>query len=217
MRYLAILLLCLIPSVSWCAEPDPAEKWKSEIEKMAAATKESAPAKGGIMFVGSSSIRLWNASKWFPERAIINHGFGGSQTSDVNYWFDQLVTPWQPQHIVFYCGDNDIAKNKSPETVLQDFKTFLGKVRQNSPGATVYYLPIKPSVKRWEMWDTMSQVNTAIQQLAAESTDLNYLDTATPLLNSEGLPDPIYFQKDGLHLTDKGYELWSAVVEKALP
>lgn len=37
-----------------------------------------------ILFVGSSTIRLWDLTKSFPGQPCINHGFGGSVLNDVD-------------------------------------------------------------------------------------------------------------------------------------
>jgi len=36
-----------------------------------------------------------------------------------------------------------------------------------------------------------------------------YIDTSTPMLNSDGKPIGDLFVSDSLHLSEKGYDLWS--------
>ena len=72
------------------------------------------------MFVGSSSIRLWPTSQYFKGN-IINRGFGGSHLSDIIYYFEHIVEKYAPKEILLYAGDNDIADNKSPEQVFDNF------------------------------------------------------------------------------------------------
>ena len=76
--------------------------------------KKNSFLKKGILFVGSSSIRFWHTSNYFPELPIINRGFGGSHISDINYFINETVLKYKPHIIVFYAGDNDIAANKTP-------------------------------------------------------------------------------------------------------
>lgn len=216
------LFLCLTigSTISFAADEnakDPAAKWDGEMNKFAALDEEKMPEKNGILFVGSSSIRMWDTDASFPDLDVTNRGFGGSQTSDVLYHFDKVVKKYEPSKIVFYCGDNDIAKGKSPQKVICDFKAFMKLVYEELPeGATVYYLPIKPSLKRWEMWDEMNEVNMAIKKFADQVEQLEYVDTATVLLTEEGKPRDDIFMKDGLHLNETGYNLWNPVVRKAI-
>src|ERR1044071_3560888 len=54
-----------------------------EIEAFAASDKTNPPPTGAILFIGSSSIRLWtNLAADFPRHRVINRGFGGSQIID---------------------------------------------------------------------------------------------------------------------------------------
>src|SRR6266511_2806403 len=92
------LLLCLsLLAPVLHAEPlvGPA-KWESEI----AGIEKSHPAKpddkGGIIFIGSSSIRMWSSlTQDFPKHRVANHGFGGSMISDSVQFADRIVVPYE--------------------------------------------------------------------------------------------------------------------------
>ena len=65
------------------AAADAFEKWEPEIQKFEAADRAQMPPKGAILFVGSSSIRLWtNLVESFPKKNVIQRGFGGSTMAD---------------------------------------------------------------------------------------------------------------------------------------
>ncbi|MSU37228.1 MAG: hypothetical protein EXS36_19465 [Pedosphaera sp.] len=50
------------------------------------------PPANPILFVGSSSFRLWtNLTVEFPDLPILNRGFGGAHLSDINHYFDRDV------------------------------------------------------------------------------------------------------------------------------
>ena len=205
-----MLILALAATVS--AE-DPAERWEKTIQKFEEADRQQAPATGGILFVGSSSIRMWDTDKWFPGDGVLNRGFGGSQISDVNYFADRIVLKYAPKIIAFYAGDNDVAKGKSPEQVFADFKAFLALVEKRLPQTHVLYLPIKPSLARWKMWPTMAQANSLIQRHLETRHNWHYVDTVTPMLGENGKPRPELFLDDGLHMNDQGYKIWSGLVK----
>ncbi len=70
----------------------------------------SQPPKGAILFVGSSSFRLWEGlDTAFPGHQVINRGFGGSTLPDVVYYAEDIIFSYQPRQIVIYAGDNDLA------------------------------------------------------------------------------------------------------------
>ena len=58
------------------------ERWEKEIQTMERRDRAHAPPRGGILFAGSSSIRLWNLARSFPGLEVVNRGFGGSHIAD---------------------------------------------------------------------------------------------------------------------------------------
>jgi lysophospholipase L1-like esterase len=191
---------------------NPSSKWEPAIQKFVEQDKASAPPENGVLFVGSSSIRLWDLEKSFPEKNYLNRGFGGSQIADSIAFVDQLVLKHQPKVVLMYAGDNDIAAGKSAQTVAQDFKTFQMKVNAKLPDTKIMYIAIKPSIKRWDMYPKMSAANQLIAEYCKTDDRLTYLDIASPMLGEDGTPKPGLFAKDGLHLNEAGYEVWTSVV-----
>jgi lysophospholipase L1-like esterase len=177
--------------------------------------KNSHP-EDAILFVGSSSIRMWETASAFPDLTVINRGFGGAQISDVLFYFDQVVAPFAPQQIVFYCGDNDIAAGKSAEQVLGDYQDFVSRVEADFGQIPIVYLPIKPSLMRWALWPEMYRANQLIADYCDSSEHLYRVATDSALLSGEGLPDSSVFVEDGLHLNQEGYRRWKVLVEPVL-
>ena len=119
--------------------------------------KQALPPKNAVLFVGSSSIRMWDLPKYFPDLEVINRGFGGSQVAASVRYMSRIVTPHVPRTVVLYAGDNEIAAGKSPVTVFSDFKKFVGSLRRDLPEARLIYICIKPSISRWRTNSHMSQ------------------------------------------------------------
>lgn len=197
-------------------EDSPSKRWEPSIQKFEAADQEKMPPANGILFVGSSSIRMWDLEKSFPKWSAINRGFGGSQTADVNHYFKRIVQPYKPRIVILYEGDNDIGKGKSPETVAKDFRQFMALMKTHLPESHVVFIPIKPSVKRWSLWPKMNDVNIEVQKIAAQNPKLTYADTASPMLKLGSPPPQKLFKSDGLHLSPEGYRMWSDVVRKTV-
>jgi lysophospholipase L1-like esterase len=208
-----ILLLLVVTLMSALGGP---EKWEKDIARFEAAAAQNPPPQGALLFVGSSSIRMWDLSKHFPEETTINRGFGGSELADSLHFADRIIIPHRPRVIFLYAGDNDIAGGKSAEQVTADYGEFVTKIQQALPKTHLVFLPIKPSLSRWEQWPEMNKANGLIRDKAAQDPRLVYLDTATLMLGQDGRPQPDLFRKDGLHLNEKGYRLWSGVVRRWL-
>jgi lysophospholipase L1-like esterase len=169
-----------------------------------------------VLFVGSSSIRMWQTAECFPGLTVINRGFGGSHTSDVNHFAPRIVLKYAPRTIVFYAGDNDLADGKSPEQVAGDFEQFVDLVHAKLPDTEIIYLPVKPSLARWQLWPRMQKTNSLVQQFIDGSQRLTYIDTATPMLGADGRPRPELFLEDGLHMNAQGYQIWSDLLRDKL-
>jgi lysophospholipase L1-like esterase len=143
---------------------------------------------------------------------VINRGFGGSQISEVNYFAERIVLCYEPKVIVFYAGDNDVAAGKNARRVFDDYKKFVKLVHAGLPGTRIIYVGIKPSTSRWSLWPVMNEANMMIKDFSGKNGRLFYFDSATPLLDSDGKPNPAFFLKDQLHLNDKGYEVWTKLI-----
>jgi len=191
--------------------PDP-KRFENEINAFAQWDQKNSFPENAILFVGSSSIRLWKTADAFPEYSVINRGFGGSHTSDVLQYYDVLVQKYNPAIIVFYEGDNDIADGKSVDQVFNDYKTLVNKILLDNPNVKFVYIPIKPSGLRWNFWDTMQEVNKLVKEFNEGYENLYYIDLAEPLLDKSGKPDHSLFLDDKLHLNEDGYAVWNTIV-----
>jgi lysophospholipase L1-like esterase len=184
-------------------------RWEKDIAAFERRDKEKPPPKDGILFVGSSSIRLWDLSKSFPGLNAINRGFGGSHLADVVHFAPRIVLNYEPRLIVLYAGDNDLAAGKTPERVHDDFKAFVQRVREKLPKTKIVFISIKPSIRRWPLIDKIRKANALVEAECKKSERVLYFDAAAPMLGDDGKPRPELFAKDGLHLNAKGYALWA--------
>lgn len=216
---LRAIMLALSFSVAsaWGASPqaDPAGRWESDIQRFEAWDAQNAWPRDGVLFVGSSSIRMWQTRESFDDLPVLNRGFGGSQIPDVLHFLDRIVLKYRPAVIVFYCGDNDIAAGRRPEQVLGDWRTFVDRVRGVLPHTQIVYLGIKPSGARWNLWPEMDRANRLIREHCDADRRLWYVDTATPLLK-DGRPGDALFLADRLHLSPAGYRRWTRVLRPVL-
>ncbi len=210
------LTAVLLPRACWAEDHPEFARWEKEIAAFERQDRENPPPTNGVVFVGSSSIRLWDLPKSFPGLDAINRGFGGSQLADSVHFAPRIVLKYQPRLVVFYAGDNDIAGGKSPERVADDFRDFVKEVHGSLPKTRIAYLAIKPSILRRPLWDKMRKANALIEAACKQDDRLVFIDVATPMLGEDGKPRAELFRKDGLHLNDKGYALWASLVQPYL-
>jgi len=203
---------CLVLNAQDKPAEDPAGRWEETIRQFEQWDSKNTFPSDAVLFVGSSSIRMWPTRECFEGFPVINRGFGGSQISEVNYFVERIVLRYEPKVIVFYAGDNDVAAGKNARRVLDDYKKSVKLVHARLPGTRIIYVGIKPSRSRWSLWPVMNEANMMIKDFSGKNSRLFYFDSATPLLDSDGKPNPAFFLKDQLHLNDKGYEVWTKLI-----
>lgn len=191
-------------------------QWQEAIDQFQTADREHPSETGGVVFVGSSSIRMWDLKKSFPDENYVNRGFGGSEIADSTYYFDELIGKHQPRLVVFYAGDNDVAAGHSGQQVHEDFRAFVDKLEAELPNAQLVYIAIKPSLARWQLADTMRAANAKIAADCAADDALTFVDVWPVMLGSDGKPRPDIFREDGLHMNDTGYESWTKLLRPLL-
>jgi lysophospholipase L1-like esterase len=207
LNLVAMLLFTASASASADVPAPGPERFAADIDAFAAWDRKNAFPADGILFVGSSSVRGWATAQDFPGKPIINRGFGGSELSDIIHYYERVIRPYAPAKIFVYAGDNDIGRGKSATQVVADYKTLARLVQNDFPGTQFIFISIKPSIARWDKWPAMVEANRMVEAYAARHENLGYADLATPLLDDNGLPGPV-FADDGLHLNDEGYRRW---------
>lgn len=191
------------------------DEFREEVTALAAQRLKN-HTESPIVFYGSSSFRLWETLQQdIPEVNCLNLAFGGSQIIHCIKYYDELLGKTRPQKILFYCGDNDIADEASPEEILKRFKSFLEKVDQQFPEVPLTFLSIKPSPIRAEKLRTIQQTNQLIKDYLNDRPLRYYLDIHTPMLKNEAVR-PELFTEDELHMNEKGYKLWTQIVREHL-
>ena len=216
--------LALLPGVAAAQAPaerpmdeprvnaDPTFPFANEVAAFAKANERDSGTPGAVLFLGSSSIRLWNTQAGFPDRSTVNRGFGGATTPDVLRHYARLFPKAAPRSVLVYIGENDLAAGATPDTVAHNVLTLLKKLRTDYPKARIAYLSLKPSPIRWTLWPKMAAVNMT---LAARSrvSGFDYIDVGSSLLAHDGLPDASLFGPDGLHMNARGYSRWNRLVD----
>ena len=213
---LVLLVIASLFFSSSQAEIHGPEVYADAIKAFKEADLASPPGPGGILFLGSSSIRGWDLEKFFPGMDALNRGYGGSYISDSIFYADQILLPYKPRSVVFYAGDNDLAAGKNPEQVFNDYKEMASVIGTNLPDTDFIFVAIKPSIARLNLIKSVRLVNGWVKDYCEGNPRFFYLDIDTPLIGEDGKPKPELFKEDGLHLNDTGYTIWSDLLRPLL-
>lgn len=187
--------------------------WAADMDAFARADQATPPPRGGIEFVGSSSIRMWESlADDFPGQPVFNRGFGGSEVRDSTWYADRIVVPYAPCKVFLYAGDNDLNSGRTPEQVRDDVVAFVQRVHQDLPETTVDYIAIKPSPSRAHLLPQIAAANAMVRGALQGIPHTGYTDIHAPMLAADGNPDPALFREDMLHMTEAGYRIWTRVL-----
>ena len=170
------------------------------------------PSRGGIVFVGSSSIRLWTTlATDFAGMPVINRGFGGSEIRDSTWHADRIIVPYAPRQVLLYAGDNDLFSGRTPTQLRDDFRSFVLRVRRDLPQARIAYIANKPSPARAHLLAAQRNSNALIMAEAVRM-QVDFIDIFTPMLDAGGKPREELFIEDRLHMNAVGYDLWRRTI-----
>jgi len=201
------------------ATPKPHDfaKWEKAVAAFEEKDKTNPPPKGGVLFVGSSTIVRWKTlAEDFPEFKVINRGFGGNEIVDSTHFAERIIFPYEPKMICLRAGGNDLWAGKSPEQVFQDFKDFVGNVHEKLPNTKIVFISLSPSIARWKQLDKEKATNALIEAYIKTVPNVKFVDTWSVPLGADGMPRPEVFVEDKLHFNAEGYKLLVAKVRPQL-
>ena len=205
-----IVILCFVFSFEVKSQeyPDP-KRFYNEIKSELEESPFKKSDKPLIVFSGSSSIRFWiDLDKDFIEYDILNRGFGGSIFSDLNYFINELIIKHNPDLVVLYEGDNDIAFNIPTKYIYDDFKKSYELIRKKNENVPIIYIAPKPSPARWDKKNKYDELNNLIKEFCKMKQKTYYFDTWSIMIDNEGNIPKKYFWTDMLHMNKSGYQVW---------
>lgn len=207
MKKLILLLSILFISVNIIAQEN---QFTNEIKAFRKQDSIQKPNDGMLLFIGSSSFRLWKDVKSdFNNSNILNRAFGGATLLDLIYFQNDVVLKYKPKKIFIYCGENDIASSEkvTPKMVFKRYKTFYKTLRKQFPETPIIFVSLKPAISRWQMKDRMMATNKLISQFMKNKKNATFVNIWDDMIENGEPKKDIYIQ-DNLHMNAKGYAIW---------
>lgn len=201
--YISVLLFSLILN----AQENP---FKNEIIAFLKQDSIQKPEDGMVLFIGSSSFRLWKDVKEdFKNPNILNRAFGGATLLDVIQYQEAVALQYKPKKIFIYCGENDVASSEkvTPKMVLKRFKTLYKSLRNHFPETPIFFVSLKPAISRWAIKDRMIATNKLISKFMKNKENATFVNIWDAMLEN-GAPKKDIYAADNLHMNSKGYAIW---------
>ena len=163
-------------------------------------------------------------------RAIVNHGFGGSNAEDQLFYYSRLVRPWKPRALLLACGGNDLSIPYSPRDIMELQARIIQWAQADFPGIPIYCFNRNPAPS-WKREIATSRAkclrlehNAFLEDFCARTENCHYVAQQNmPMFfeNPEDVGDynkvrDDIFAEDGVHLNPMGYGLFMDAMRELL-
>jgi len=185
----------------------------------AAAAQPSSPQHGGIVFTGSSIFQFWtHLTDQMAPLPVLNRAIAGTVTQDMLDRMGQLVLPYQPRIVVYYCGSNDISAGEDAAPIIERTKRYIQILHEKSPNTFFYYTSIHKAPEKRARWDAVEAVNREMERYSHQAMNVGYIDLNPVLFDSRNHVRENLFLPDGLHFRpdSTAYLEFSQVVKPIL-
>ncbi len=195
------------------------QKWNGDVQKLLKLDQEQAHPDDAILFIGSSSIRLWDTiAKDMAPYTPIQRGYGGANYRDLAVFANQLCESHRYKAcVVFVANDVTGKDNDTPIAHVTRLAKHICRISlEHQPDAPVFIVEVTPTPARFAVWDQIQMVNAGLRGIALTQPKVNFISTAEHYLDDQKQPIATYFRDDKLHQNESGYQLWSRLIKAAL-
>jgi hypothetical protein len=195
------------------------EKWQKDIDELLARDQKETYGDDAVLFIGSSSIRLWKTiAEDVAPYTPINRGYGGAKFSDLAVFAKRLITAHRYRAIVIFAA-NDVTGSEddiSAEEVEQLARSICDLSQEHQPKAPVLLVEVTPTPSRFAHYDKIRQVNDRLRGIALTKPGTHFVATAEHYLDEAKQPRAEYFIEDQLHQNEAGYDVWGKLIAHRL-
>jgi len=187
----------------------------NEIKSFRRSDSIAMPPQNAILLIGSSSFTNWkDVAKYFPDKTIINRGFGGSSLPHLIMYAEDVIFKYNPKQILIYCGENDLTGGPSitADTVFERLKTLHALIRSRYKKVPIAYISMKPSPSREKYLETMQKANELIKTFMEKQKKSTYIDVYHSMFDAQGKMLTNIFLSDKLHMNAEGYKIWQGII-----
>lgn len=207
------------PSIISATEPSSSAQWTTtryddDVLAVRGQIMRRRFASKPVVFFGSSSFRNWHRmAEDLGSLEIANLGFGGGTAESGLRYCDDLLDLVEPERIVLYFGENDIANDGlDANSAFEALQRLTHRLRDKFGQVPIYRLSIKHSPGRWVYTGEFDAFNAMLKESHTGGEPGGYVDVCSCLIGRNGRPMGRYYEADGVHLNPLGYSLWGGVI-----
>ena len=171
-----------------------------------------------VLFLGSSSINLWDTIyEDFAPLKLIRRSYGGATLRDMIYNYNTIAKGYTPKSILLYV-ENDLGNHKEGVNAVKCFdlfRIFIDKLKKDYPNTPLIVVSLKPSQHKADQLKDQLLVNALLEENAT-AQGYTYVDITKVMYDEAGNLRTDIFKEDNLHMNAEGYKLWTAILKPLL-
>ncbi|MDO5003862.1 MAG: GDSL-type esterase/lipase family protein [bacterium] len=178
-----------------------------------------------ILFLGDSITECYDLDKYYDGFNIVNSGISGNKTYDILNNMKERVYKYNPSKIFILIGTNDFLENKTNEEIINNIKKIINEISKNRPESKIYLESIYPvnntddekvnhSVVKNRKNEDIKKINKQLKKFS-EKKKIVYIDMYSLLEDKDGNLK-INYTKEGLHMSDEGYDVITKKIKEYL-
>lgn len=194
------------------------EKWKEDVAKLAAGNATDGGAEH-VLFLGSSSFRLWDTiHEDLAPVKVVKRAYGGARFRDLAIYTPELIAGLRFSKAVIFIA-NDItgkdSEDTDPQTTSKLARLVIAQLRSEHPEVPIHLVAVTPTPVRYKHWPRIQVTNRMLRKIAETTPGVFYIPTAYAFLDRDGNPRAELFKEDRLHLNSIGYQIWARILQGA--
>ena len=163
-----------------------------------------------FLFIGDSLIEFFDWRKRFPRDEVYNFGSAGETAEGLFARLPHITGRLAaPDLVMIMTGTNNVAMEDYgfPAT----YKKIIDMLQKNYGRAPIVITSLLP-LEFFFIGDAISRLNRRLEDIARQK-DIFFLDLYPLFLDKDSAPVRDYYDADGVHLSEKGYEIWARALE----
>jgi lysophospholipase L1-like esterase len=169
---------------------------------------------GDLVFIGNSITEQgenW-ASKVENTKAK-NRGIAGDTTEGILARLNE-ITFYKPEKLFLLIGINDLFHNPNAfEKIHENILKIVDEINSESPNTQIFVQTVLPTTTE-NLIPIIKELNSLLDNSAFEKP-FTFINLHQHFVNLDGKMN-MDFSTDGVHLNEKGYEIWSEIIKNII-
>lgn len=185
--------------------------------------KEKLIQDENILFLGDSITDFYDLDKYYEGYNVVNSGVSGDTTENILDDMYNRVYKYNPSKVFLLIGTNDINIKKDEEDTISNIKSIVKNIKEYRSHAKIYIESIYPinntSDDKIEKNTVGIRTNEIIKRYNnkikkyCNKNNITYIDMYSELQDESGNLK-LEYTKEGLHISDEGYEVITKILKK---